>query len=231
MSLLETAIGLLAPPQCINCNEEGSALCRQCSAVAIRPFGERCWRCNSLSLNCRTCPKCRHLGGPHHVWISTDHDNIARDLLSLYKFGHQRVAAEPIARLMSDTFLKFNPFESTAGKEYLIVPIPTATSRSRARGFGHAELLGRYIAANLKQERSDSLRRIGQSRQLGSAREKRLRQLSSSFLVKNPYKIRGRNILIVDDVVTTGGTIISATQTLLSAGAKQVDAILFAKRL
>jgi ComF family protein len=231
MSLLETAIGLLAPPRCINCGDEGSALCRPCAILLITPFGERCWRCNSLSPSCRTCPKCRHLGGPHHVWISTDHDKTARDLLSVYKFGHQRAAAEPIARLMSDTFLKFNRLESVRSNDYLLIPIPTATSRNRERGFGHTELLVRYIAANLKVERSNLLRRIGQSRQLGSAREERLKQLRSSFAVKKSSKVAGRNVLLVDDVVTTGGTIIAATQTLLSAGAKQVDAILFAKRL
>lgn len=226
MSVLETAISWLAPPHCINCGHEGSALCLQCSKDLIEPFGERCWRCNSLSPNSRTCESCRNTSSPAHIWIVTDHDGAARNLLSLYKFGHQRAAAEPISRMMVQTFRQFNNLTN-----YLIVPIPTATSRIRERGFGHSELLARKIARKLNLDFDNSLRRLGQARQLGSRREDRLRQLDSSFAVKNKQKINSQKILLVDDVVTTGGTLIAATKTLRAAGAKQVDALLFAKRL
>jgi ComF family protein len=141
------------------------------------------------------------------------------------------VAVEPIARLMAETFLNFNDAESAYRKNYLIVPIPTATGRIRERGFGHAELLARKVAIKLRLEQSNSLRRLGQTRQLGARREDRLKQLHSSFAVKKTKAIAGRNILLIDDVVTTGGTIIAAAQTLRASGAKQVNALLFTKRL
>lgn len=229
MSAFEAAIGLLAPPECLNCAAEGSSLCYTCSRSVILPFGERCWRCNALSPNCRTCASCRHTGSPPFVWIVTDHDGVARDLLSFYKFGHHRPAAEPIARLMTDTFQKFN--RGTSLNDYLVVPIPTATSHIRERGFGHSELLAKTTALKLGMEHTNVLRRLGQIRQLGSRREDRLKQLNSSFAVKKPKLVTGRRILLIDDVVTTGGTLIAAAQTLRAAGAKQVSALLFAKRL
>jgi ComF family protein len=228
MSILESAIGLLAPPRCVNCAAEGMALCAACSVSVIQNFGERCWRCNALSPGSLTCFSCRHVGGPRQVWIVTDHDNTARDLLSLYKFGHQRAAAEPIARLMAATFQQYNQKDYA---DYLVVPIPTATSRRRARGFGHAELLAEKIAIKLKLQKIEAMGRLGQSRQLGSKREARLKQLHSSFMVKNANKVAGRKVLLVDDVVTTGGSLIAATQVLRAAGAQQVNALLFAKRL
>jgi ComF family protein len=227
MSLFESAIGTLAPPECINCGSEGSALCVSCASKFIQPFGERCWRCNSLSPNSRTCRSCRQFGSPAHVWIVTDHDGLARDLLSLYKFGHQRAAAQPIVSLMLNTLRKYN---IEAG-DYLVVPVPTATSRIRERGFGHSELLAKKIAQMLQVPYANALHRLGQTRQLGSKRDERLVQLSSSFALSNYKKIQGRKILLIDDVVTTGGTIIAATKTLRAAGAKQVDALLLAKRL
>jgi ComF family protein len=227
MSILETSIGLLAPPQCINCGEEGCALCAQCAEQKVQPFGERCWRCNKLSPNSKTCASCTHTGAPAHVWIVSDHDGLTRDLLSLYKFGHQRAAAEPIAKLMADTFLRSNDLTAN----YITVPIPTATSRIRERGFGHTELLAKKVSHQLKAEYANCLRRLDQTRQLGSVREVRLKQLSSSFAIKSPGRIRGQNILLIDDVVTTGGTICAATKTLRAAGATRIDALLFAKRL
>ena len=227
MSLLESAIGWLAPPHCVSCGEEGSALCAECSAKEVLAFGERCWRCSSLSPGSRTCPSCRSSGSPAHVWIVTNHDGAARSLLSLYKFGHQRSAAAPIAQMMADAFIRHNP--RPAG--YLIVPVPTATSHIRQRGFGHAELLAKKLSAALGMPCDNVLRRLDQTRQLGSKREDRLRQLNASFAVKDRSAVAGRKILLVDDVVTTGGTLIAAARTLRGAGAKSVDALLFAKRL
>jgi ComF family protein len=228
MSVLETTIGIIAPPECVGCSTEGSVLCGSCTLKLIPAFGERCWRCNSLSPNCRTCSSCRHTGSPSHVYIVTDYDGTARDLLSLYKFGQQRVAAGPAAKLMAAAFLKYS--DKTAA-DYLVTAVPTATSRIRQRGFGHSELLAKKIAAELKLEFGYVLRRYGQLRQLGSRREDRLKQLKTSFEVKNHRAVRGRDILLIDDVVTTGGTLISTAEALRSAGAKRVDALLFAKRL
>jgi ComF family protein len=116
-------------------------------------------------------------------------------------------------------------------KDYLIVPVPTAASRRRQRGFGHTELLAKHIAWQLKLERREVLRRLGHTRQLGSSREQRLHQLKDSFVVQRQSTVKGRKILLIDDVVTTGGTIISAAQVLRQAGAASVHALLFAKRL
>ncbi len=226
MSVFEKAIGWLAPPHCVSCGRQGSAMCKDCASYITR-FGERCWRCNTLSEGSRTCDTCRRTGSPLHVYIATDHHGQARSLLSIYKFGHLRVAATPIAKIMTDAFSDYNGKKEP---DYLVVPVPTATKRIRERGFGHSEMLAQQVAVNLKCEYTNALRRLGQSRQLGSRREVRLTQLSDSFAPRKK-SLSGLDILLVDDVLTTGGTIISATKTLRAAGAHRVDALVFAKRL
>jgi ComF family protein len=231
MSVMEAAIGWLAPPDCLVCGTEGQALCQTCSTSEIRAFGERCWRCNSLSPGSRTCAKCRPAGPLSFVWINTNYEGAAQQLVRLYKFGQLRTASLPLARLMTGTFLGSGGQERMAEDNYLVIPLPTATSRVRQRGFGHSELLAKTIVANLRLEYSNGLRRLGQSRQLGARRQDRLTQLAGSFAVKNPSRVAGRHILLIDDVLTTGGSLISAAKTLKSAGAKQVNALVFAKRL
>jgi ComF family protein len=228
MSLFETAIGLLAPADCIICGQEGLALCAICSASEIAEFGERCWRCNSLSPRSRTCDKCRAVGPLSHTWISTNYETTAQQLVRKYKFGHMRAAAKPLAELMAGTFRRYNDASEI---DYLVVPVPTATSRIRERGFGHSEQLAKSVAQKLRLQSSNRLRRLDQTRQLGSSRPDRLTQLAGSFALKRPGQVRDRHILLIDDVITTGGTLISAAKTLKAAGAKQVNALVFAKRL
>jgi ComF family protein len=165
------------------------------------------------------------------VWINTNYEGAAQQLVRLYKFGQLRAASLPLARLMTGTFLGPGSQGRMAGDNYLVIPLPTATSRVRQRGFGHSELLAKAIAANLRLEYSNGLRRLGQSRQLGARRQDRLTQLAGSFAVKNPSRVAGRHILLIDDVLTTGGSLVSAAKTLKLAGAKQVNALVFAKRL
>lgn len=230
-NLLETAIGWLAPAVCITCGREGSTLCAVCSKSEIIPFGERCWQCNSLSPKGRTCESCRRGGSPRFVWVNTDYDGVAKELVQKYKFGHQRIAAKAIAGLMAETFLMFNTNEEAARLNYLAVPVPTATSRVRQRGFDHAALLAVHVSKQLGLKNIKALGRLGQDRQVGTKRTERLRQAENSYYVRTSELVEGRNILLIDDVVTTGATLQASAKALRRAGARRVDALVFAKRL
>jgi ComF family protein len=230
MRLLGSMIGWLAPPVCINCGEEGRSLCTGCATTEILAYGSHCWRCGAVTLAGHTCSSCAYLKGPTHVWITTTYDQVAKELLKVYKFGHQRAAAYPISELMSETFLSFHSDADIVRKNYLVIPIPTASSRIRQRSFDHSALLARNVALTLRLRSQSSLRRLGQTRQVGAQRDLRAKQLKGAFYL-NSKSITGRNILLIDDVVTTGATLIEATHTLRQAGAKHVDALVFAKRL
>jgi competence protein ComFC len=231
MSILESVVGWLAPPVCIGCNAEGATLCIACSTSEVIPFGERCWQCNMLSPKARTCSSCRRSGSPRSVWIITDYAGLTKELIQKYKFGHQRVASRSIAGLMAKTFKYFNTAQDINQAEYLIVPVPTATNRIRERGFDHAMLLAECLAKYLHLPCSKVLGRKGQSRQVGTKRSERIAQAEKSYFTKNPETIVGRNVLLIDDVITTGATLQAAAKTLRTAGARHVDALVFAKRL
>ncbi len=227
MNILEQAIGWLAPPVCIGCELEGETLCLACREAEILPYGERCAFCSKISLESKTCPKCRRGGSPKHIFVSTDYLGLGKELLKAYKFGHQRSGAKQIAEIMAETSEHF----IQDGDSYVVVPVPPATSRARQRGFDHTLFLARHIAACLKQPLCPAMGRLGQSRQVGARRSERQKQLSGAYFVRQPEQIRGKNILIVDDVITTGATLREVYKTLRGAGAKQVDALVFAKKL
>lgn len=228
MSIFELTIGWLAPPSCIGCGEEGELLCEPCIQSDILPYGERCFLCGAISIRCRTCKKCRQ-SSPRHVWVATDYAGAAKELLKTYKFGHTRQAARPLSRLMADELQQFNSDTDIDGANYLVVPVPTASSRVRARGFDHSYLLAKGLASQLNLKYSPALGRLGQARQVGAKRAERIKQQTAQYFLRRP--VQGQNILLVDDVVTTGATLRSATKTLRAAGAKKVDALVFAKSI
>lgn len=227
MTILESAIGWLAPPPCVGCGIEGSALCVACSESEILPYGCRCWRCGAITRLPHACKSCRSFGGPRCVWLTTQYDGLAKELMQVYKFGQQRIAARALVGLMVQTFEHPN----YAKQNYLIVPVPTATKRIRERGFGHSELLAKLIAQKLNLSSCKALGRLGQKHQIGSSRSARLTQPKGNYYVRYPERIKGCNILLIDDVLTTGATLRAATKVLRGAGAKRVDALVFAKRL
>jgi ComF family protein len=165
------------------------------------------------------------------VWITTNYEGAAKELVKIYKFGHQRAAAAALSRLMVETLHDFDTSAELIRLNYLIVPVPTATSRIRQRSFDHSALLARAIGRQLGAENANGLGRRGQSRQLGAKRPDRLSQPEGNYFVRLPQIIKDQNILVIDDVVTTGATLKTVTKVLRAAGAKRVDALVFAKRL
>ena len=165
------------------------------------------------------------------MWISTNYESTAQHLIQVYKFGQQRAAAAPLAEMMSKVLLNSYSRQAIAAQDYLVVPVPTATSRLRQRGFDHSALLAKLIARQLGAQFRPALGRLGQNRQLGTSRAQRLAQPSGHYFIKRPSYVKGRNILLVDDVLTTGGTIIECAKVLRAAGAAHVDALIFAKKL
>jgi ComF family protein len=147
-------------------------------------------------------------------------------MVKALKFAHQREMAKPIARIMTDLLNQYvEDFDS-----YVLVPIPTATSRVRQRSFDHTILLAQSISNMTKLPTRNFLKRLGQSRQVGAKREDRVRQAAGVYYARS-RNIKGRKILLIDDVVTTGATLQAATKVLRAAGASKVDALVFAKRV
>jgi ComF family protein len=225
MSFTEQIIGWLAPPLCVGCGAEGSTLCVGCSESEILPYGCRCWRCGAITPLPQACKSCKSFGGPRRVWLTTQYDGLAKELVQVYKFGQYRAAAKNLSELMVQTFMHPDYLK------YLVVPVPTATKRIRERGFGHSELLATLIAKKLDLPSCKALGRLGQKHQIGASRSVRLAQPEGNYYVRSLEQVKGQNILLVDDVLTTGATLRAATKALRAAGAKHVDALVFAKRL
>ncbi len=141
-----------------------------------------------------------------------------KDLLWRYKFGHGRAAAELMAREVM--------IQLTANYD-LVTFVPTAGRRRRQRGYDQAQLLAKAVARRLGRPCRPLLKRQGQARQVGATRKQRLIQAQKSYSYAGP-DLTDQQVLLVDDVISTGATVTACADLLLANGAAQVDIAAFA---
>jgi len=144
-----------------------------------------------------------------------------KSLIGRLKFSGAQSAAREMAVILHNS-------QILAGN-CIIVPVPTATSRVRRRGYDQAKLLARNIAKQYGLPYLDCLARSGQAHQVGARRQQRLHQLSSAYRLKAATSVHDLRIVLVDDVVTTGATLEAAAKCLREAGAKRVEGVVFAQ--
>lgn len=220
-------------------------LCFLCGGNADRPDRHICWDCYGLlpvhTMDERICRRCGTIPAGE---VSADFlcDACARRRPC---FGMAR-AATPFrggVRVLLHSF-KYNGatwlcedlvdlLEGSARAHYdvdaldMIVPVPLHTGRLRKRGYNQAGLMAAALARRLRvAARGNMLRRCRATRtqtHLGWAA--RQRNVRAAFEAPHPEWVRGRTVLLVDDVMTTGATLNEASRALLDAGAWRVWAL------
>jgi ComF family protein len=223
MLFVEKALSFLAPHDCLVCGREGSLMCLGCAYDSFEPVPDRCYRCLRLSRDSAVCQKCRQSTVLKHVWVATEYDSHAKELVRLLKFERTKAAHRPIAQEIA----RILPY---LAKDTVVTHVPTATSRERARGYDQSYLVARVVASEKKLKHTTLLARHGQSRQVGSTRKQRQDQAKNMFSVRNIPNIKNAHILLVDDILTTGASLEAAAKQLKMAGAKQVNAVVFAQK-
>lgn len=114
--------------------------------------------------------------------------------------------------------------------DVVICPAPTANKRVRARGYDQASLIARSLARKRSLTYVELLRRTTSTRQVGANRLERAAQMQAAFTIMKPSMVNGASILLIDDVMTTGATLVAAASLLRDYGAKDVMAAVFAHK-
>lgn len=192
---------LLAPPTCVGCKKPGVVACVDCIAATER-----------VGVEGRTLFPLSGLSATFH------YDGLGKLLVHRLKFERQREAANVISELII-TALPHRDFD-------VVTTTPTATQRVRQRGFDHGKLLGLNVAQQLRLPYRQLLFRRSQGRQLGHSRAERMEQARANYGAT--VRLTGQKVLLVDDVISTGATLITAADLILEAGASQVWAAVLA---
>jgi ComF family protein len=149
-----------------------------------------------------------------------------KELITAFKFEEQAGLASFLAQQMRNTTAIAQCVEDCD----CVVPVPLSAQRLRERGFNQALLLAKQLCP--KRTLAQGLIRLRDTpAQSGLSRQDRLHNLDHAFMV-NPVHLqmlRDAKVVLVDDVTTTGTTLLACTQALQAAGVKQGDAVVLAR--
>jgi competence protein ComFC len=158
---------------------------------------------------------------PQTPMAVTTYDDSGKELIRRFKFEGDQEAGRLCARYMA-SIVRSEDYD-------VVVAVTTTPARRRQRGYDQSELLARWISKHLKLPYTGALIRIKNVHQIGAGRALRLQQSEGLYAAVKIEQIRGQRILLIDDVITTGATIASATETLFEAGAQLVEGLAFAQ--
>ncbi len=154
------------------------------------------------------------------------YDGGLRDLIHLLKYAAVRPAANVLGRMLAETIAALEP--GFQGDSIAVVPVPLFRTKLRQREFNHAELIARAAlklssAPNRLQLCAGVLERKRETpSQTGLTRHQRRENVRGAFGVSQLEAVKGREVLIVDDVYTTGATVSECARVLRRAGATKV---------
>lgn len=202
-------------------------------------YPTKCTFCHQLTGGAKICPRCAEklpltpVGAQEQKFpfISACvsplyYEGNVRESLLRFKFGnlspYAAVYAQFMAKCIDENHISCD----------IITWVPLSRRRRRKRGYDQAKLLADELSEITRIECSRLLKKIRHNpAQSGTGgAEKRRANVAGVYRTVEPEKIRGKSVLIVDDIVTTGATLSECGRMLMSAGAKEVKAVTVARK-
>lgn len=231
----------LFPIFCLSCKKEGEWICPECFKKIKNIDFPVCPYCEKVIMNNGTiCPKCKNSFSYNKKIVPLDallvatkykEADIAR-IIHLFKYNFVRDLNIPLGKIMVQCFSK-----NSLPLPNIIVPVPLHPRRLRWRDFNQSELLAKYLSQNLAPSLEIPLntkllkrRRFTQPQMKIKNYSERKENLQNAFVAIYPDKVKNKVILLVDDVCTTGATLLECAKILKKNGARKVFGIVIARQ-
>ena len=224
-SLAWKFVDFIYPPQCIQCRKIGYRICPTCWQQRIYFSEEICDICGSPLRKNSRCEKCVTTSqSPDKIRSLGPYRGILRNYILAMKFkrdlGLPELILPDLVALMERSNFSF---------DYLI-PVPLSKKRLKQRGYNQVAVwgvpLGKMIGSPLNTTILTQNKET--TSQVSLSADERWKNIHGAFSV-NTDQIRGKNIVILDDVITTGATLNECARVLRKAGARKIFALTIAR--
>ena len=221
-------LAIFFPIKCLGCGKYGELLCFECGRKIDKIKTSTCPECGRISELGKYCPSCRRrlktsLDG---IIITAKYDTgPIKQLIAGYKYDGITGVLPILAELINEKI------PLLLSKNSLIAYVPLHPKRERERGFNQSREIAKYLAVTNDISLTDCLKKVKNTpHQVGLSRAARRKNVKNVFVcLDKGDPIKGRNIILIDDVATTGSTLQECAKELKKAGAKKVHAFVIAR--
>lgn len=227
---------LLFPKICVGCGKLGIYFCPDC-VKNIKQGDLVCPNCERVAVGGKTHPLCKKRYGLDGLWSLGLYQDPLRKAIQKLKYKLVKELGEVLVNLMVEYWAKYTPqfieeIKKDRGEGWIIVPVPLHYKRQNYRGFNQASLIGQLLSKKLGLEYSEALKRVKHTKQqVGLIGKDRKSNIRNAFVINSltrRYTLNA-NILLIDDVWTTGSTLRECCYVLKRGGAQKVWAITLAR--
>ncbi len=230
----KTLVNLIFPKYCVQCKRIGNYICDNCFSYIRFDPTPICPKCNKQSIEGATHPRCRTLYSIDGLVSAVVYTGVIKRLVHQYKYNpYVSDLRDDIGRLMCESLEQNEIFFNFLKDKPVLIPVPLHPMRLSRRGYNHSWLLCSYVAQYFKQEvNNDVLVRTRNTKpQFKLSKNDRYSNVKDAFKIQESQKktVKGRTILIIDDIATTCSTLGEIAKVLKRNGAKSVWGVVFAR--
>ena len=220
------ALDLLFPQWCVGCGRGGAFLCNSCRQSLPRIMPPLCPRCGQPQPSGILCPGCvgwrAQIDG---IRSPFRFDGVIRQAIHQLKYKNLRALAMPLARLLQG-YLVANPIPGE-----VLVPVPLHPKRLRERGYNQSSLLAKELGKLAHLPVVDGClarQRHTPPQARTSTVDERRNNVANAFICRDPG-LQNKQVLLIDDVSTSGATVDACAAVLKACGAASVWGLVLAK--
>ncbi|MBU0975724.1 MAG: phosphoribosyltransferase family protein [Patescibacteria group bacterium] len=232
-SILKLLEELFFPAICEGCGEVGCYLCDRCVAqqISIRK-SQQCHVCKRNMKEGLVHKKCVSGTNLDGVFIAADYSKFIENYLGDIKYEFYYKMIDDLVKVFQKVFEKESIFHKIL-EDSVLTFVPLHTRRKRWRGFNQAELIAKQLSDLWRIDSAKLLERRRKTKsQVGLKRKERLENLKGAFEIGDgeiAKWLNGRSVIIVDDVMTSGGTLEECALELKKAGVGKVYGLVVAR--
>lgn len=231
-NLVENLLDLIFPKRCLSCKTVGSFICEECSGL-VRPLSVQiCPQCTKPSIGGFTHALCLKPLSAERVICLFKFEGPMREAISQLKYKGVKGLAESLAELTTESLKDLGV---DLGTRSIIIPVPIHPVKQLERGFNQAAILASLLGKRLGIEVwSDFLLKTRDNpSQTKLKLKERAKNVRFTYRIERKDKrrkiIKGRDVIIIDDVFTSGATLRECAKIAKKAGARFVYLLAIAK--
>lgn len=223
-------LDIVFPKRCVDCGKEGGFVCFDCAGKIEMVKTTTCAVCGKISKSGQFCSACKVRWGLtfNGLIVAASYDiGPTKEMIHHLKYSGFTELAEPLAEMLYQALRNQIP-----RGDLVAVPVPLHKNKEAKRGFNQAELIVRVLSKKLRLHGGCALVRTKDTEtQVNLSRKLRQENLEGAFSCSDKALVKGKNILLVDDVATTLTTLNECAKALKDAGARKIWGAVVARRV